>query len=209
MNPFFIYMLFILTFSSSCYGQKQDFGGAGLKGLSPEQLTQLAKGDIVFLTADDGKHGAKNSLIEAALVFSVSPETTWKLISKTDDQPKYINQCKEIKTITKSPGKACEVHCVGNWMLTYNYGVRECYLPESNCLYWSLDSGYPKNDLIELNGYWQFYPYGKGKTLARYGSKVSFKNVPEFVENMFKKGGVKDALDSVKKYVDSSGTYRK
>jgi len=94
-------------------------------------------------------------------------------------------------------------------MLTYNYRVIENYYPETKCLRWMLDTSYSKNDLSMLKGYWQLYPYGNGKTLARYGSSVSFKNVPEFIENMFKKGGVKDALASVKKYVDSGGAYRK
>jgi ribosome-associated toxin RatA of RatAB toxin-antitoxin module len=148
-------------------------------------------------------------LIEAAIMFSASSETTWKFISKTDDQPKYIDQCKAIKVIKKSPGKSFEVHTVGNWMATYTYGIIENYLPETLCIYWTLDTSYIENDLIALNGYWQFYPYGKGQTLGRYGSSISLKNVPGFIANRFKKSGVKDALASVKKYVDSGGTYHK
>jgi hypothetical protein len=82
-------------------------------------------------------------------------------------------------------------------------------LPESKCIYWTLDPGYPENDLNDLTGYWQLYPYGDGKTLARYGSYISFKSIPQFIENRYLKSSIKDALDSVKKYVDSYGTYRK
>lgn len=207
MNRFLIYTLFISSFSLLCDGQKQDFGNTGLKGLSSEQLTKLASGEIVFISNDKGD--SNNSLIEAAIVFSAPPETAWKLISKTDDQPLYIDDCKDITVINKSPAKAKEVHTVGNWLVTYNYGVIQNYSPESLCLYWMLDTSYSNNDLVAMKGYWQFYPYGDGKTLARYGSMVSFKNVPKFVEDMFKKGGMKDALTSVKKYVDSGGSYRK
>src|SRR6185436_1984714 len=117
--------------------------------------------------------------------------------------------CKEIKVIKTLPDKCIQVHTVGNWMATFTYGVIQKQEPQNQRLTWTLDSSYPNNDLTSLDGYWKFFPYGKTKTLARYGSNVSFKNVPEFVENMFKKGGVKDALVSVKKYVDSGGTYRK
>lgn len=206
MKAFFIYIVFIL-FSSCCHGQNQDFGVAGLKGFSAEQLVNLSNGNIVFHNADNSED--RNSLIEASIVFDASPEKTWELISKTDDQPLYIQQCKSIKVINKTASKAFEVHCVGNWLATYTYGVIQNYLPEDMCVYWILDTSYSKNDLNTLGGYWQLYPYGKGKTLARFGSRVSFKNVPEFVENMFKKGGVKDALASIKNYVDSGGTYRK
>ena len=119
--------------------------------MSSEELAKLAQGEIVFLNSDSSKTANESSLIEAAIVFSVSPEIAWKLISKTDDQPKYIDQCKDIKVISKSPGSAREVHSVGNMLITYNYGVIEHYLPESKCLYWTLDASYPKNDVIASN----------------------------------------------------------
>jgi len=71
-----------------------------------------------------------------------------------------------------------------------------------------LDPDY-NNDLNGLEGFWRLYPYGEGKTLARYGSNISVKYVPGWIESVFKKRGVKKALLSVKKYIDSGGKYRK
>ncbi len=205
MKTFLLYTIGILCAFNS-HAQKKDFGNNGLKGLSAAQQQEIAKGEVVLL--NDGK-GDGNSLIEAALVFNAAPETTWKLLSRTEDQTNYIKECKEIKVISQSPTKAVQVHTVGNALANFTYGVLQYYDPANKYIHWSLDPGYKDNDLTALNGYWQFYPYGKGKTLARYGSTVSFKSVPDFVENMFKKGGVKDALGQVKKYVDSGGTYHK
>jgi hypothetical protein len=70
--------------------------------------------------------------------------------------------------------------------------------------FWSLDPRF-NNDLVELRGFWRFYPYDQGKTLARYGCIISSKNIPTFIENMFKKGIIARSLVSMKKYVDSGG----
>jgi len=182
-----------------------DFGTDGLKGLTSEQQEKLSKGEIVFASSDSGE----STLIEAVIIFNVTPETSWKLISKTEDQSLYLNESKEIEVISKTPEKAVEVHTAGVMFMKFVYGVMEYYHPHAMWLRWELDANYPENDLRELSGYWQLYSYGNGQTLARYGNKASAKNVPRFIEDMFKKGGVRKGLASVKKYVDSGGMHRK
>lgn len=209
LKLFSLYIIFILSGSHYAYTQPYAFGSTGILGLSTAQLVSLSKGDIVFLSPEKNKAGSKSALTEAAIVFSSSPEEAWKLISKTEDQAVYIDGCIEVKVLFKSPSKANEVHKVGNKLLSFTYGVIQNYLPESKCIYWTLDPGYLENDLNDLTGYWQLYPYGDDKTLARYGSYISFKSIPQFIENRYLKSSIKDALDSVKKYVDSYGTYRK
>jgi len=59
------------------------------------------------------------------------------------------------------------------------------------------------NDLADLQGFWKLYPYPGGRTLVQYGSNVSIKNVPDWIENMFKKKGVEKSLNCVKKYVNT------
>lgn len=195
--------------NSALFSQMNNFGTDGLSGLSKEQKEMLSKEAITVWISDRTNANSKNSLIEAAIIFNNTPETTWKLISKTEDQPLYLDDCKEIKVISKSQDTAVEVHTSGNWLIKLVYGVIEYYNPKDYYLHWTLDTSHPDNGLAALSGYWQLYPYGKNQTLARYGSIVSLKNVPEFIENMFKKNGVKSAMNSVKKYIDSGGTYRK
>jgi hypothetical protein len=63
--------------------------------------------------------------------------------------------------------------------------------------------------LKEFRGFWRLYPYAGGRTLARYGNKVSPAGIPEFIVNLFRKGGIVRALESVRLYVESGGSYRK
>jgi len=65
------------------------------------------------------------------------------------------------------------------------------------------------NDLADLQGFWKLYSYPGGETLVRHGSNVSIKNVPDWIENMFKKKGVEKSLNCVKKYVNKGWTLKR
>jgi len=183
-----------------------NFGTDGLRGLTVKQKATLAKGGIIFYTTDvKGKN--KSALIQAILVFDKTPDQVWNLLFKTQDQIKYLKEIEKINIINKGTAKdKLEFHLSVAW-LDYVYRVIHRFDFANKYFYWGLDPSF-KNDLKDLRGYWKFYSYGEGKTLARYGSNVSIKNVPSFIENMFKKNGVKKSLKAVRNYINSNGAWR-
>ncbi len=205
MKRIALIMMLILVSATVATGAP-DFGTDGLGGLTEKQKATLAVGNIVFYTADvKGKN--KSSLIQAAIVFDKTPEQVWSLLFRTQDQIKYLKEIEKINIISKAQAKDnLEFHLSVAW-LDYVYRVIHRFDPINRYFHWGLDPTF-KNDLKDLRGYWKLYPYGNGKTLARYGSNVSIKKVPSFVENMFKKNGVKKSLQAVKKYINSNGTWR-
>jgi len=200
-------LCFLIALSSPCFAAVPDFGPDGLKGLEASQQQKLAKGEIVF-TFTDSATQAHSGLIEAAVIFNQTPEQTWNLLYRTEDQAKYLKELEEAKVIAKSPVRDTIEFRVKAAFMTFLYRVNHTFDRPGLHFWWALDPSF-KNDLVDLRGYWRFYPYGQGKTLARYGSTVSLKNVPAFIEDMFKKSGVARSLASVKKYVDSGGAYHK
>ncbi|MEN6474031.1 MAG: hypothetical protein ABFD81_08460 [Syntrophaceae bacterium] len=200
-------LCFLVALSGLCLAAVPDFGPDGLKGLETSQQQKLAQGEIVF-TFTNSATQAHSGLIEAAVVFNQTPEQTWNLLYHTEDQAKYLKELEEAKIIAKNPLKDTIEFRVKAAFLTFVYRVNHNFDHAGMNFWWALDPTF-KNDLTDLRGYWRFYPYGQGKTLARYGSTVSLKNVPSFIEDMFKKSGVARSLASVKKYVDSGGAYHK
>src|SRR4051812_25611268 len=97
MRSFNLFLLLFLFFSSVLNAQLREFGLSGVNGLTSEQLVKLSKGEIVFLNSDASKSENSLSLVEAVLIFNTPPNLAWSLISKTDDQPKYIDGCLEVK----------------------------------------------------------------------------------------------------------------
>lgn len=200
------FMIALLLASAVSIPAAPNFGSDGLGGLSKSQKAALAGGKIVFYTSEvKGKH--KSALIQAAIVFNNTPDKVWSLLYRTQDQIKYLEEIEKINIINKGAAKDnLEFHLSVAW-LDYVYRVIHRFKPGEKYFYWGLDKSF-KNDLKDLRGYWRLYPYGNGKTLARYGSNVSIKNVPSFIENMFKKNGVKKSLQAVRRYINSNGTWR-
>ncbi|HQP31256.1 MAG TPA: SRPBCC family protein [Deltaproteobacteria bacterium] len=207
LKPTVLLLCLLGLMSSPCPAAVPDFGQDGLKGLDASQVKKLANGEIVF-TFTDSATQAHSGLIEAAVVFNQTPEQTWNLLSRTEDQAKYLKELEEARKIAKSPLQDTIEFKVKAAFLTFVYRVNHNFDRSGMNFWWALDPTF-KNDLVDLRGYWRFYPYGQGRTLARYGSTVSLKKVPAFIEDMFKKSGVARSLASVKRYVDSGGTYHK
>lgn len=203
MKKVVISLIFILTFSSLAAAAEPDFGTDGMKGLTIEQQNMLAEGKIVFSTTDKSK---ENSLIEAVIVFNQPLEETWDLLTKVEVQDKYLEEIKKIKLTGKNPVKVefgLKILFMSIWyQCQYQFNKPNYYFD------WHLDPTY-KNEVAELRGFWKLYPYGKNKTLARYGSNVVAKSVPDWVQGAFKKSGVGKALKATKKFVDSGGTWTK
>ncbi|SDY95549.1 SRPBCC family protein [Nitrosomonas sp. Nm58] len=180
-----------------------DFGSNGLKDLDIQQTKLLANGEIVFTITNLATQEHSGS-IEAAVIFNQTPEQTWNLLSRAEDQVKYLRELEEVKVIAKSPLHDTIEFKVRFAFLTFIYRANLTFDKVGLNFFWSLDPRF-NNDLVELRGFWRFYPYDQGKTLARYGCIISSKNIPTFIENMFKKGIIARSLVSMKKYVDSGG----
>jgi len=201
-------MMFMLL-AVRIYSQEvPDFGPDGLAGLSLEKKQKLAQGKII-LPESAVKTPEGKTLIEAALVFDKPPEEVWRLLSKTEDQAKYIDEVKKLTVIFKSPAEDNLELTIKVLMKTVVYRQIHRFDKKNLYFHWSLDAGF-KSDLRELNGFWRFYPFGSGKTLARYGSRVLLRfSIPDFIQTSLTKNNLPSALRSVKKYVNSGGTWEK
>ena len=180
-----------------------DFGLDGLKDLDFQQTQQLGNGEIVF-TFTKSTMQEHSGLIEAAVIFNRTPEQTWNLLSRPEDQVKYLKEIKEAKVIARSALHDTIEFKAKFAFLTFICRVNLTYDQADLNFFWRLDPTY-NNDCTDLHGFWHFYPYGQNKTLARYGFAVSLKNIPGFIEALFKKSVIARSLASVKKYVDSDG----
>ena len=201
MKKIVFVLFFLLAVSTLATAAEVNFGADGLKGISAEQQKMLAEGKIIFSTQDKSK---ENSLIEAVVVFNQPIESTWSLLTKVDEQDKYLSEIKKLNLASKNPVKVefgLKILFLSVWyQCQYQFNKPNYYFD------WRLDPTY-KNELNSLSGFWKLYPYGNNKTLARYGSNVVIKGVPDWIQGAFKKSGVEKALQATKNFVDSGGTW--
>jgi len=186
--------------ASGVFAETGDFGQDGKKGLTPQQLAALEAGKVIF-SAKDKFAGEKNALIEAAIIFDKSPEEVFSILYHTEDQVKYLEKIKNIKIVKKENAEDNLEFLLKVAWVDIVYRAKHYFDKDKHYIHWELDKSF-KNDLNDLKGFWDLYPYGDGKTLVRYGSNVSIKNVPSFIESMFKKNGVKKSLETVRAWVN-------
>lgn len=204
----FFGLLFSVFSASAAVQERPDFGPGGLSGLTREQREELDRGEIVLpksvVETSDGK-----TLIEAAMIFSVTPDEAFRLLARGEDQAKYLAEVKSVAIISRTSDR--EHLEFTTKVMTKTIVYRQITRFESAHLFiqWSLDNTF-KSDLKELDGFWRFYPYAEGKTLARYGSRVLPRiPVPGFIRSALAKNRLRSALEDVKRYVESGGTGEK
>ncbi len=200
-------MLAVLAVSAASQ-EMPDFGPLGLSGLTGEQRKELDRGEIVLPKSAVETSGDK-TLIEAALVLAVPPDEAYLLLSRGEDQVKYLAEVKSVIVISKTPEEEHLEFTTKVMTKTIVYRQITRFEPGHLYIHWRLDDTF-RTDLKELNGYWRFYPYAGGKTLARYGSLVLPRfPVPGFIRAALAKSRLRSALEDVKKYVESRGTHER
>ncbi len=190
------------------FDKMPDFGPNGLKGLDETQKATLSAGESV-LTKTISHSGGQRALIEIAVVFNQPIEGVWTLLSNPENQIHFLEDMKDLKIIKKTSTED-NVECLLKFFfLDVIYRVIRKVDHANYYIHWWLDPNFD-NNIQDLRGFWRFYPYGEGKTLGRYGTRVTIlKLIPSFIENYLIRKNLPKALASVKNYVDSGGTYRK
>jgi uncharacterized protein YndB with AHSA1/START domain len=204
----FLALLFSAIAASAAVQERPDFGPRGLSGLTGEQREKLDRGEIILPKGAVETSGEK-TLIEAALIFAVPPAEVYRLLSRGEDQAKYLAEVKSVVVLAKTPGEEHLEFTTKVMTKTVVYRQITRFEPDRFYIHWSLDEAL-RIDLKELNGYWRFYPYAEGKTLARYGSRVLPRfPVPGFIRSYLAKSRLRSALEDAKRYVESGGTWEK
>jgi hypothetical protein len=198
----FVFLLCFPAFLMAMPG----FGPHGLDGLDAGQIQQLEQGRIIFTVS--GSAGERSELIQAVFLLDSPPEAVWDLLYRTEDHYLYLRETESSKALYKSSARDLVEYKVRVVLVGATFWIVHHFDRPAMYMYWDLAPEFD-NGLREFRGYWRLYPYEGNRTLARYGNMVSPAGIPEFIVNLFRKGGIVKALESVRLYVESGGTYRK
>lgn len=172
--------------------------------LSSAERHRLSRDEIVILKRER-KVGKEAVMIEAAVLFRQSIGKVWALLSRTEDQIKYLREIKKILVLSKTPQEDKLEFTAQILMKRIVFRVCHRFDEKNHFLSWSLDKSH-SSDLKEFSGFWCLYPFGESQTLARYGSQVIPRfPVPGFLLASLLKQDVRAALAATKKYIDEGG----
>jgi len=165
---------------------------------------ELLKERMVLLPSD----GLPKGQVEALVLFSQPPEKVWDLLIQRDRQKEFRPEITELSIIEKSDERVVEEQHLKIAFLDVAYRL-ECRVDSgARTMTWQLDPSF-ESTLEHVSGYWELHALDGGRTLARFGTKVSVSPaVPGFLQNGITRKNVPEGLENTRQWVDSNGRWR-
>lgn len=173
----------------------------------PPELVARLERQRTLLLEDVGGEGAE-SFIVAYVQFERSVDEVLALLRQAERQPEYRPELKSVRTVEILPDGRIDEQRMKILFSQFVYRLRYTDQREKGRLEWKLDETFD-NDMETLEGFWEFYSFADGGTLARFGSNVNVgSGVPRFVQKGMSRKTVLTYVKNTQRWVDSGGTWR-
>jgi len=151
---------------------------------------------------------ADKGLVEALVLFSRPPEEVWPLLIQRERQKEYRPELTSVEIVSREENALVEEQHLKIAFLSIGYRLRDRFDPALRTLTFELDPNY-ESQLEHVSGYWELHALDGGRTLARFGTRVSVSPaVPGFLQNGITRKNVPETLDNTRQWVDSDGKWR-
>lgn len=187
--------------------------GAGAfapSGLTARELTRIEKGGVVLKANDHpAGDGTSSARIKAYCVINRPPDAVWAIMLNYQKFPEFMPRLEKVEVLEKTQGTMKVTETVHVPLGVINYTIDLIFRPAQRTVSWTLDKS-RQHDIADTSGTWEFLPYSQGRTMLRYSTTVdSGMFVPRFLEDAMIKQDLSNALLSLKRRVESNGTWKK
>lgn len=171
----------------------------------PKDLVEeLMEERLVLMKTD----GSDKGLVEALVLFSKPPEEVWPLLIQRERQKEYRPELTSVEIVQREENALIEEQHLKIAFLKVGYRLTDRFDPATRTLTFELDPSF-ESQLEHVSGYWELHALDGGRTLARFGTRVSVSSaVPGFLQNGITRKNVPDTLDNTRQWVDSGGKWR-
>lgn len=167
---------------------------ATLPAATREELRR--KGQVVLAQQANGS----DNLIRAVVRFERPRDQVFAVITQPSRQLDYLPHVTQSKSVGRSD-QGESVDMVVSFLFTFRYRTQHWFYPEEGRMEWNLDPTGEKG-LKEQVGFWQLYELDEKTTIGEYGTHVaSDSDFLNFLRGLGERGGVADALSSMRKFV--------
>jgi hypothetical protein len=175
-----------------------------LDSLPQDRLEELLEERLILLPSD----GLPRGQVEALVLFSRPPEKVWELLLQRERQPECRPELTSISVVERIGDGLIEEQHLKIAFLSISYRLRDRFEPATRTFTWELDPTF-ESTLQHVSGYWELHDLAGGRTLARFGTRVSVSAaVPGFLENGITRKNVPESLENTRQWVDSDGRWR-
>ena len=174
---------------------------ATLPAAAREQLRK--KGYAVLDQSSNGK----DNLIRAVVRFERPADQVFAVITQPSREVEYLPHVTQSKSLGHTEqGEVDDM--VISFLMTFRFRIQHWFYPEEFRMEWELDPSGEKG-LKEMVGFWQLYELDDKTTIGEYGTHVaSDSDFINFVRSLGERGGIADALVSLRRFVHTQTSTR-
>jgi hypothetical protein len=170
----------------------------------PQRVEELLDERMVLLPSD----GLPEGQVEALVLFEKPAARVWELLLERERQREYRPELTKIEVVERGEDSVVEEQHLKIAFLNVSYRLRDRFDAGSHTVTWELDPDF-ESTLEHVSGYWELHALDGGRTLARFGTRVSVSPaVPGFLQNRITRNNVPDSLENTRQWIDSDGQWR-
>lgn len=178
-----------------------------LRPPEPETMARLEE-ERVLLMEPRPANGDHTGDAEALVLFEQPRARVLRLLASTARQIEYRPELRRLRVIEATErGDVAEYH-VRFLLNRLRYRTRHGWDLEAGRVWWTLDPDYP-NDLAALDGLWELRALDERRTLGRFTSRIDIgPALPAFLQDYATRRRLPEAMELVRRWVDSDGRWR-
>lgn len=171
-------------------------------------VARLMKENVLVLQEVRDKGALRGSIVSAYVVFGKPIDRVYLLLAQSARQVEFRPELTSIETIEMGPHGPIDEQRLKILFRRYVFRLEYRLFPERHRIEWILDDRFD-NDLARVSGFWELYEMADGGTLGRSGTSIDVGSaVPTFMQDWITRKNIPRAMERVRRWVDSEGTYR-
>lgn len=175
--------------------------------LDEKEKAKLIKEGVV-LSQKLSNEGEVKGMITALILVKQPRAKVYEMLTNPSIQSKYLPRLNASKTVTKKESGEITAFTVKVSFISVKTEIVHQWWPEISRMAWTLNPKFD-NDMKVQDGYYNVYSLDENTSLLEFGTELQTSGVPQFVQDYLVKSDLPEALQNVKKYQDSGGTFRK
>jgi hypothetical protein len=180
-----------------------------LQSLPPMLATRLERERVVMLEGQGtGRGDDGDDMIQALVLFERPRNEVIRYLIQGPRQIEFRPELREARLVEEFDGGQVIHYEMRMMLMKIEYQARHGWDFETGRIWWSLDPDFD-NDFEKLEGRWEVRALGPRRALARFGTRIDVgRALPSFVQDMTTRSKLPEAMQNVRRWVDSGGTYR-
>ena len=154
---------------------------------------------------DEKSKDESGGMVRAVIRFERPRDEVFAIVTQPSQQISYLPHVTQSKTVGTRTAEGESIDMVVSvFVFTFKYRVQHWFYPDEHRMEWSLDPA-GADGLKDQTGYMQLYALDDKTTIVEYGTRVVARSaIINFVRGLGERGGVAEALGTLRKHVAAS-----